>query len=133
MKRMLAVIIGMTLAAAPCAASELTPKWFGWTMAGLAVGASALYLAQDSHMWRQHAIEDGLEGDRIWNSQENKYGLRYQERAISLWDARARRLRSANHIKSAAAILGAISVSCLGLGVTYGVAGLRVQKSVRFR
>ena len=133
MKKLIAIILGMALSGAPCAASERTPKWFGWTMSGLAVGAGALYVAKDAHRWRRNAIEDGKEGDRIWAAQENKYGLTYQERATSLWNERSRRLRTANHIKSAAVILGAVSVSCLGVGVTYGVAGLRVQKSVKFR
>lgn len=133
MKKLIAVIFGLALAGAPCAAVERTPEWFGWTMAGVAIGVGAVYMANESHNWRQHAKDDGRTADRIWATQESKYGLPYQARAADLWAQDAARMRHAQHLKQIAVGLGIASVSCLGVGVTFGVDGLLVYKSVRFR
>lgn len=138
MKRLIALVLAALLAAPVSAydsSESRTPTWFRWTAGGVAVGLSSLYLAKDAHRWRRDAIADGQEGDRIWAAQGPLvYGLTYQERARSHWDARARVLRHALHVKQFAVALGVGASLMIGYGITVGLVGDRVTvgKAVRF-
>jgi hypothetical protein len=132
MKKLIAVLLGIMTATSPCSAAE-TPRWYKWASAGIIVGATSLFLNKEASRWNLHARSEQSEGDRIFAEQENKYGQSYQARAQDRW-GEARGLKNhGRQLKSVAIGLAVISVTSLGLGVTYGAQGLMVKKSVRFQ
>lgn len=134
MKKFLVILLVSTVASASCAASPSdTPRWYSWLARGVLVGGTGLMMNREARRWQLQSDDARREGDRIFVLKENRFGLTYQQRADAQWHTAGEIRHHAKRLHSIAIGLGAVGVTCLGIGVAYGSGELVVRKSVRFR